>query len=123
MNRTPVFKPRNGTDRVRSRKTGSKLTTGSRKAMQRNSLSSNCGLSKGNSQDSAREERNKNPKMIVDNINLLVRRIRKKNPEISKEEEKEINRKRKSIIKEMNRERREMRVLKKHEMKSKKKTK
>lgn len=54
------------------------------------------------------------------NINLYVRRLRLKNPEISKEQEKEINKIRKSIIKSMNKERRIKRVERKEEYKTKK---
>jgi len=48
---------------------------------------------------------------------LYVRRLSLKNPEISKEEEKEINKVRKGIIKEMNRERRAKKVAHKAEYK------
>lgn len=55
------------------------------------------------------------------NINLYIRRLRLKYPEMTKEQEKAINKVRKSIIKEMNKERRVKRVIKKEEYKKKNK--
>ncbi|KAI5150113.1 RIO kinase 1 [Enteropsectra breve] len=43
-------------------------------------------------------------------IDILVRRMRLKNPEITKEQEKDLNKRRKAIVKEMNRERRKARA-------------
>lgn len=53
--------------------------------------------------------------LSVDSIDLYARRLRLKNPELSKEEEKAINRVRKGIIKAMNRERRARRAERKEE--------
>lgn len=62
------------------------------------------------------EEVKKDP---TENINILVRKISIKNPEVTKEEEKIYNKQRKKIVKEMNRERRIMRVLKEQDVKIK----
>lgn len=53
-------------------------------------------------------------------INIYVRRLRLKNPEMTKEEEKAINAKRKQIVKEMNRERRSLRAMKNDRIKTQK---
>lgn len=55
----------------------------------------------------------------LNSINIYVRRLRLKNPEITKEEEREANKQRKLIIKEMNQERRKARVIKKREYEKK----
>ncbi|ELA41341.1 uncharacterized protein VICG_01581 [Vittaforma corneae ATCC 50505] len=57
--------------------------------------------------------------LSVDSIDLYVRRLRLKNPKMSKEEEKAINKIRKDAIKTMNRERRVRRVERKEEYKAK----
>lgn len=54
-------------------------------------------------------------------INVLVRRLRLKDPSITEEEEKALNRQRKMLVKQMNRERRIRRVQRKDEHKSTKK--
>lgn len=54
-------------------------------------------------------------------IDILLRRLRLRYPEMTKEEEKEINRKRKQIVKEMNKERRITRASKSEKMKAHKK--
>lgn len=50
-------------------------------------------------------------------INVLVRRLRLKDPSITKEEERALNRRRKALVKQMNRERRIRRVQRKNEYK------
>lgn len=66
-------------------------------------------------------EEKKTEEKDTSGIELYVRRLCLKNPDISKEEEKSINKERKSIIKEMNRERRMKRAERKKEYKVKKK--
>lgn len=53
--------------------------------------------------------------LSLDKINIYCRRLRLKNPYITKEEERAINKQRKAIVKQMNRERRIARVNRKEE--------
>lgn len=53
-------------------------------------------------------------------IDIYVRRLRLKYPDMTKEQEKEINKQRKAIVKQMNRERRIRRVQRKEDYKTKK---
>jgi len=59
--------------------------------------------------------------LTLKSINIYVRRLRLKNPLISKEEEKAFNKERKSLVKQMNKERRAMRAKRKVEFKRKNK--
>lgn len=61
--------------------------------------------------------------LSIDKINIYCRRLRLKNPNVTKEEEKIINRERKIIVKQMNKERRISKVIRKEQFSKKSKKK